>query len=148
VLTEILWDLLAVAFGPGDLHPDGPPRSSARLRKRHRWNVVLRQLGAAGPTDRAAGLTRRWHRFVLEVVPGRPYVRYRRRSHWVWHTVPAPAVHRGDVRLPGRHETSKFRQIFPVRWGAAGCEVGIWAVEVRALKASLDAAASGNPLGR
>jgi len=143
---EILWGLLtslfAPLFEPDDFRRDGPPRSSHWLRTRNRWSVILRQLEGAEPTDRAAGLTRRWHRFVLEVVPGRSHVRYRRQSRWGWHTAPAPVIHRREVRLPDRQKISKFRQIFPVTLGGTACEVGIWSSEVRLLKADLDAAAS------
>jgi hypothetical protein len=146
VLADILWGLLmsilSPALEPDDFRRDGPPVSSPWLRRRNRWSVVLRQLDRAEPTGRPLGLSRRWHRFVLEVVPGRSQVRYRRRRRWVWHTAPAPVIRRSDVRLPGRHEISKFRQVFPVNWAGTACEVGIWSREVRPLKADLDAAAS------
>lgn len=148
ILSDLLVALLGPVFGPEDFHRDGPPGSSHWLRKRNRYNVVLRQLEGAASTDGAPGVSRRWHRFVIEVRRDRSCIRYRRRWRPIRHIAPAPAIRRSDVRLPGRHETSKFRQIFAIRLGTAACEIGIWSREVRRLKEGLDAAASSYPRGR
>jgi hypothetical protein len=144
VLMELLWDLAIAVFGPivggEDLRRDGPPGSSHWLRAHHRWNVVMRQTEEISGI-RVAGLSRRWRRAVLEVLPEHSHVTYRCRWRARRHIITPTSFRRSAVRLPERREVSRFRQIFPIQVDGAHCEVAVWSRDVQPLKESLDATA-------
>jgi hypothetical protein len=89
------------------------------------------------------GLSHRWRRAVLEVVPERPDVVYRRRRRLARHRAAAGLIRLTDIRLPRHREVSKFRQIFPIQIGGVPCEIAVWARDVRQLKEALANASRG-----
>jgi hypothetical protein len=142
VLVELLWDLVIAVFGPlvgpEEFRREGPPGSSHWLRNHNRWSVAMRQ--REGSSDmRIPGLSGRWRRVVLEVVPGKSRLAYRRRWRIRRYTMAPASFRRGAVRLPERREVSRFRQIFPMQVGEVRCEMAVWTRDVQPLKEILDA---------